>query len=84
MLFKKKLRSLNDDNDIAKLATTLEYMSFAIVQSIAYVCQRASRCFVRQYLKDFRKSDRKKINLLNYEEDQLRRDRETKNSIIII
>ena len=83
MLFKKKLRSLSDNNDIAKLTTTLEYISLAIVQSIAYVCQKTSRCFVRQYLKDFRKNDRKKINLLNYEENQLRKDRETKNSIII-
>ena len=82
-LFKKKLGSLGDGNDIAELAATLEYMPLAIVQSAAYVCQRAPRCSVRQYLEDFRKSDRKKTNLLNYEGGRLRRDWEAKNSIII-
>jgi hypothetical protein len=30
-LFEKKLESLGDDNDIAELVATLEYMSLAIV-----------------------------------------------------
>ncbi|KAI4205835.1 MAG: hypothetical protein LQ350_000020 [Teloschistes chrysophthalmus] len=58
-------------------------MPLAIVQSAAYVRQRAPRCSVRQYLKDFRKSDRKKTSLLDYEGGQLRRDWEARNSIII-
>lgn len=73
-LFEKKLKSLNDDNDVAELTTTFEYMSFAIVQSTTYICQKASRYSVRQYLKDFRKSDRKKINLLNYEINRFRKN----------
>jgi len=82
-LFEKKLGSLGDGNDIAELVAALEYMPLAIVQSAAYVCQRGPRYSVRQYLEDFRKSDRKKTSLLNYEGGQLRRDWEAKNSIII-
>jgi len=82
-LFKKKLGSLGDDKDVAELAEALEYMPLAIVQSAAYVCQKAPRYSVRQYLEDFRKSDCKKTSLLNYEGGQLRRDWEAKNSIII-
>ncbi|KAL8740320.1 MAG: hypothetical protein Q9190_006965 [Brigantiaea leucoxantha] len=82
-LFEKKLGSLGDGNDVAELAAALEYMPLAIVQSAAYVCQRAPRCSVRQYLDDFRKSDSKKTSLLNYKGGQLRRDWQAKNSIII-
>ncbi|KAL8662256.1 MAG: hypothetical protein Q9202_004861 [Teloschistes flavicans] len=82
-LFEKKLGSLGDGNDIVELAEALEYMPLAIVQSTAYVCQRRPRYSVRQYLEDFRKSDRKKTSLLNYEGGLLRRDWEASNSIIV-
>jgi hypothetical protein len=38
---------------------------------------------MREYLQDFRKNNRKRTSLLNYEGGQLRRDRDAKNSIII-
>ncbi|KAI4254529.1 MAG: hypothetical protein LQ352_003037 [Teloschistes flavicans] len=82
-LFEKKLGSLGDGNDIVELAEALEYMPLAIVQSTAYVCQSRPRYSVRQYLEDFRKSDRKKTSLLNYEAGLLRRDWEASNSIIV-
>ncbi|KAL8795910.1 MAG: hypothetical protein Q9195_001654 [Heterodermia aff. obscurata] len=82
-LFEKKLGTLGGSEYIAELAAALEYMPLAIVQSAAYVCQRVPRYSVRQYLEDFRKSDRKKTSLLNYEGGQLRRDWEARNSIII-
>ncbi|KAG8525686.1 uncharacterized protein KY384_000446 [Bacidia gigantensis] len=82
-LFKRKLGELGDSQDIVKLAAILEYMPLAIVQAAAYISQRAPRCSVRQYLEDFRKSDRKKGSLLNHEAGRLRRDWEAKNSIII-
>src|SRR5204862_4047757 len=67
-----------------ELAAALEYMPLAIVQAVAYISQRAPRFSVRQYLEEFRKSDRKKTNLLNYYDGvHLRRDWEAKNSIII-
>ncbi|KAL2053415.1 hypothetical protein ABVK25_006409 [Lepraria finkii] len=58
-------------------------MPLAIVQAAAYISQRALRCSVQRYLEDFRKSDRKKTSLLNYEGGQLRRDWQAQNSILI-
>ena len=65
-LFEKKLGPPGDGKDIAELAAALEYMPLAIVQSAAYICQRAPRCSVRQYLEDFQKSDSKKTRLLEH------------------
>jgi tetratricopeptide (TPR) repeat protein len=80
---KERLGSQADKKDVAELAKELEYIPLAIVQATAYISQRASRCSVRQYLEEFRKSDRKRTSLLNHGGGQLRRDREAKNSIII-
>jgi hypothetical protein len=82
-LFEKKLGEPNDSKDTAELVAALEYMPLAIVQAAAYISQRAPRFSVTQYLQDFRKSDRKRTSLLDYEGGELRRDREAKNSIII-
>src|SRR5579871_1654876 len=82
-LFEKKLGVQKDSNDIAELAAALEFMPLAIVQAMAYISERAPRCSVRQYLEQFKKSDRKRTSLLDHEGGQLRRDREAKNSIII-
>ncbi len=82
-LFEKKLGPLGQSDDTAELAAALEFMPLAIVQAAAYISQRAPRCSVQQYLENFRKSDRKKTSLLNYEGGQLRRDWQAQNSIII-
>jgi hypothetical protein len=88
-LLEKKLGmqedSVTDGNisDIGELAAVLEYMPLAIVQAAAYICQRAPRCSVSEYLDEFRKSDREKTSLLDYKAGQLRQDREAKSSIII-
>ena len=82
-LFKKKLGPLGQGDDTADLAAALEFMPLAIVQAAAYISQRAPRCSVERYLEDFRKSDRKKTSLLNYEGGQLRRDWQAQNSVII-
>jgi tetratricopeptide (TPR) repeat protein len=81
-LLEKKLGRCNERNDTVELVTALEFMPLAIVQAAAYICQRAPRYSVQDYLRDFQKSDRKKISLLNYEGERLRRDWEAKNSII--
>ena len=80
-LFEKKLGKKCED--VAELVAALKFMPLAIVQAAAYISYRAPRCSVRQYLEQFRKSDHKRTNLLNYEGGQLRRDRDAKNSIII-
>ncbi|OBT39371.1 hypothetical protein VE00_10239 [Pseudogymnoascus sp. WSF 3629] len=82
-LFENKLRGHDGCDDTTELAAELEFMPLAIVQAATYVCQRAPRYSVREYLQDFRKSCRKRTSLLNYEGEQLRRDREAKNSIMI-
>ncbi|KAI4599634.1 hypothetical protein KJ359_001731 [Pestalotiopsis sp. 9143b] len=58
-------------------------MPLAIVQATSYISQRKPRCSVRQYLEKFEQSDRKRASLLDFEQGQLRRDREAKNSIIL-
>jgi tetratricopeptide (TPR) repeat protein len=82
-LFEKKLGKHGESQDVAELAAALEFMPLAIVQAATYISQRAPRRSVRQYLEEFRKSDRKKASLLNHEGGQLRRDWQAKNSIII-
>jgi tetratricopeptide (TPR) repeat protein len=85
-LFAKKLGG-NDGDDATELATALEFMPLAIVQAAAYISQRAPRYSVRDYLQGFRRSERKRTSLLNHEGghegEQLRRDWEAKNSILI-
>ncbi len=82
-LFERKLGPLDQGDDTAELVAALEFMPLAIVQAAAYISQRSPRCSVQRYLVDYRKSDRKKTSLLNYEGGQLRRDWEAQNSIII-
>ncbi|KAJ3495526.1 hypothetical protein NLG97_g3331 [Lecanicillium saksenae] len=83
LLFQKKLGPSNDETCTIELAEALEYMPLAIVQAAAYVVQRRPRYSVQNYLDEFRKSDRRKTNLLSLVGGELRRDIEAKNSIII-
>ena len=82
-LFASKLGGDDSSNDATELVAALEFMPLAIVQAAAYISQRAPRYSVRDYLRDFQKSDRKRTSLLDREGGQLRRDREAKNSILI-
>ncbi|KAF2820272.1 hypothetical protein CC86DRAFT_387312 [Ophiobolus disseminans] len=86
-LFEKKLGgqgSRGESDDVAQLAAALEYMPLAIVQAAAYISLRTPRCSVAQYLDEFWRSNGTKTSLLNYDDGQLRRDWEAKNSIIIM
>ena len=82
-LFEKKLGPLGQVDDTGELAAALDFIPLAIVQATAYISQKAPRCSVQRYLEDFRRSDRRKTSLLNYEGGQLRRDWQAQNSIII-
>ncbi|RYN45932.1 hypothetical protein AA0117_g13493, partial [Alternaria alternata] len=83
-LLRKKLRDADkDDDSIAELATTLDHMPLALVQAAAYIRERAPRCSVRQYLKEYRQSDGRKTSLLNREAGHLRRDAAASNSVLI-
>jgi hypothetical protein len=82
-LFKKKLGAQEDSSDVAELVAALEHMPLAIVQAAAYISQRAPRYSIKKYLDKFKKSERKRTGLLNYDKAHLRRDWEAKNSIIV-
>ncbi|CZR68212.1 related to kinesin light chain [Phialocephala subalpina] len=81
-LFANKLGGHDDGDNAAELIAALEFMPLAIVQAAAYISEMAPRYSVREYLRDFQKSDRKRTSLLNHENEHLRRDPEAKNSII--
>jgi tetratricopeptide (TPR) repeat protein len=83
-LLRKKLRDADEEDDsIAKLATTLDHMPLALVQAAAYIRERAPRCSVRQYLEEYWQSDSRKMSLLNREAGHLRRDAAASNSVLI-
>jgi hypothetical protein len=85
-LFTKKLGEHNGGDDATELATALEFTPLAIVQAAIYISQRTPRYSVPEYLQDFRRSNRKRTNLLNHGDHKgelLRRDCEAKNSILI-
>jgi tetratricopeptide (TPR) repeat protein len=83
LLLEKKLGTQANDSKTTELAAALEYMPLAIVQAAAYILQRAPRYSVVIYLDDYRKNERKRTSLLEYDDGQLRRDWEAKNSIIV-
>ena len=82
-LLERKLGTPKDENWFVELAIALDFMPLALVQAAAYIRQRGPRCSVRQYIREFYESDRRKTSLLNYEAGRLRRDWEAKNSIIV-
>ncbi|KAJ5693379.1 hypothetical protein N7462_002802 [Penicillium macrosclerotiorum] len=85
-LLQKKLatREAGDGNDDARqLVGTLGYFPLAIVQAGAFIVQRLPRYSIKQYLKDFLKSKQKRAKLLGHEVENLQRDNETSNSIMV-
>ncbi|CAI7654833.1 unnamed protein product [Penicillium crustosum] len=82
-LLQKKLTQLGESRESRQLVEELERIPLAIVQAASYIEIRAPRYSVSQYLKDFRRNDRKAINLLGTEAGHLYRDWEAKNSILV-
>ena len=79
------VRRLKEDADMdtaTDLVKALEYMPLAISQAAAYIQRRAPRTSMSKYLEEFRRSERKKASLLNYDSGDLRRDESAKNSVI--
>ncbi|KAJ5935998.1 hypothetical protein N7454_005296 [Penicillium verhagenii] len=83
-LFQKKMDRPEDtcSEESQQLVEMLEYMPLAIVQAASYIRNRAPRCSVAQYLRDFRK-DRQATELLREEVRYTYRDWEAKNSILM-
>ncbi|KAF2242295.1 TPR-like protein [Trematosphaeria pertusa] len=82
-LLQKKLGRQDSSEEVIELAAALEFIPLAMVQAAAYISQRRPRCSVQQYLRDFRRIDRKRTSLLDCEGGQLRRDWEAESSVII-
>jgi hypothetical protein len=82
-LFEKKLRIQENSDNINELTEALEFMPLVIVQAMAYIKQRGPCSSVKQYLKQFQKSNSQKLSLLDHKGGQLHQDREAKNSIIL-
>lgn len=72
-LLGKKLEQPESD-DSRHLVEELELIPLAIVQAASYIRNRAPRCSVSQYLRDFQKSDREATKLLKTEAGDLYRD----------
>ncbi|KAI8938666.1 hypothetical protein NX059_004535 [Plenodomus lindquistii] len=56
--------SPRDDDDIAELAKSLDYIPLALVQAAIYIRRMSPRFSIQQYLKEYRRSDDSKIDLL--------------------
>lgn len=82
-LLGKKAGKQPDMEHGAALVEALEFMPMAISQAGAYIQQQAPRSSIRQYLEEFLKSERRKIRLLNWGEESLRRDHSASNSVMV-
>ena len=82
-LAERKMGQSSDATVLRKLVNALEYMPLAIAQAAAYIKKRAPRCTVEQYMDKLEKSDKSRSGLLNANMQELRRDREAKNSIFL-
>jgi tetratricopeptide (TPR) repeat protein len=82
-LLEKKLDQAYDVRNVVALAHALDFMPLAMVQAAAYICQRAGRCSVQEYLEKLGQCDRSEESVLDIDERNLRRDREANNSIML-
>jgi hypothetical protein len=81
-MMQKKIGMQDQEVDIIRLATALDFMPLAMAQAAAYIHKRAPRCSVQQYTEKLHRSQKSKLSLLNRDETDLRRDREASNSIL--
>lgn len=67
--------------ELSQLAAELESMPLAMAQAAAYIRRRSPRCSVRQYL-DKLSSRSTRLDILNYNTQDLRRDRGAQNCVL--
>ncbi|KAK5694971.1 hypothetical protein LTR17_024732 [Elasticomyces elasticus] len=82
-LIEKKLGGEYEREEVIRLARAVDFMPLAMTQAAAYIRQRAPRCSVQQYTEKLEKNDKSSLSLLNRQGEDLRRDREASNSIIL-
>jgi tetratricopeptide (TPR) repeat protein len=81
-LLRNKLEDASDEGGAADLLNNLDYIPLAITQAAAFINRRAPRMTISSYIVDFRKSDEKKVKLLNEDAGDLRRDESASNSVV--
>ncbi|KAK0930317.1 hypothetical protein LTR91_013341 [Friedmanniomyces endolithicus] len=82
-LLEKRLGQQTNRTELLALASALDFMPLAITQATAYIKSVPPRCSVPQYLEQLERSSRSKTNLLSANSEELRRDHEAKNSIML-
>jgi tetratricopeptide (TPR) repeat protein len=80
-LLHHKLQDLPTDEDAADLLQALDCIPLAISQAAAYI-NRRTRMTVASYLNEFRRNDKKRESLLNWDASELRRDASASNSVV--
>ena len=82
-LLEKKLGQQHNGEDVAALARELDFVPLAITQAAAYIEQRGDRWSIQQYLERLRKNNKARLNLLDQDGGNLRRDEEASNSVLL-
>ncbi|KAF2175475.1 TPR-like protein [Zopfia rhizophila CBS 207.26] len=80
-LLYNKLQDASHGESAVDLLRALDYIPLAITQAAAYINRRA-RMTISGYLDEFRKNDKKKENLLNWDAGDFRRDTSASNSVV--
>lgn len=81
-LFRTKLNSEDNEDELLDLLRHLNYMPLAISQAAAYVRQRAPLVTVSKYLEQFRRSEEDQKSLLKKAIRDRRRDPSASNSVL--
>jgi tetratricopeptide (TPR) repeat protein len=82
-LLRKKLGARHTEQNAPQLARELDFMPLALTQAAAYICQSDGRCSTQRYLEKLRRCDYSEVSVLDMDERDLRRDRESSNSIML-
>lgn len=81
-LFRTKLNSEDNEDELLDLLRHLNYMPLAISQAAAYIRQRAPLVTVSKYLEQFRRSEEDQKSLLKKAIRDRRRDPSASNSVL--
>ncbi|KAJ3573297.1 hypothetical protein NPX13_g4754 [Xylaria arbuscula] len=79
-LFRNRLHTASNEDEMAELLDALDYIPLAITQAAAYI-NRRPRMTVLSYLDEFRGSAQQKRKLLHRDSGDLRRDGSASNSV---
>jgi len=82
-LLRNKIGAGYVEQHALELARELDFMPLALAQAAAYICQSAGRCTIQRYLGKLKHCDVSDESVLDVDERDLRRDRESNSSIML-